>query len=235
MTALVLVSGSCWSRSGVIVDTLAGLGKEAEGQLDDARKKENVSLHQFNMLKTSLTDSVKFATKDSDAAKQGIAASAETQAQANGDLKVSSKDLATDTENLGGLHEKCLTRAEDHESAVKSRGEELAALAKAKEIIIEATGGAASFLQMTVDKTTQAERLVRDLARQHNSPALAQLASRMSSAARLNGGDVFGKVKGLINDMIDKLEEEAEADATEKAYCDKMLGEENAKDRKSVV
>jgi len=217
------------NQSGGIVDTLAGLGKEAEGQLDEARKKEGVALHQFNMLKASLTDSVKFATKESDAAKQGIAASAGTQEQAKGDLNVSSKDLATDTASLADLHSNCLTRAEDHESAVKSRGEELAALAKAKEIIIEATGGAASFLQVSADKTTRAERLVRDLAQQHNSPMLAQLASRMASTARLNSGDVFGKVKGLINDMIDKLEEEAEADATEKAYCDKMLGEENAK------
>merc|ERR1711972_612004 len=58
------------------------------------------------------------------------------------------------------------------------------------------------------------------------------LASRMSSAVSAgsaNGEDVFGKVKGLIAAMIEKLEEEAEADATHKAYCDKELAESNEK------
>merc|ERR1712228_1163980 len=55
----------------------------------------------------------------------------------------------------------------------------------------------------------------------------AQLASRMSVA--MHSQDPFGKIKGLIADMIEKLEAEAGADATHKAYCDKALSESNAK------
>jgi len=52
----------------------------------------------------------------------------------------------------------------------------------------------------------------------------------MSSAMRYSSksgahDDVFAKVKGLISDMIDKLQQEAEEDASQKAYCDKELGE----------
>merc|ERR1712167_519252 len=68
------------------------------------------------------------------------------------------------------------------------------------------------------------------MGKKHKSPALAQLASRMASSISLSrSSDVFDKIRGLINDMIDKLEAEGEADATEKAYCDKELGESNAK------
>merc|ERR1719498_1693926 len=55
------------------------------------------------------------------------------------------------------------------------------------------------------------------------SQVLAQLATRMQSAS--HSSDPFGKVKGLIKDMIEKLLDEAEADATKKAYCDKEMSE----------
>merc|ERR1712151_1006268 len=135
----------------------------------------------------------------------------------------------------------CLTTANDFEAETADRGEELKALATAKKIIKETTGGAAgqsySFLQSTISTSSdlrnfEAVRFVKNLSRKHGSNALSQLASRMASAIRFGGSnkeDIFAKVKGLISDMITKLEEEAEADATEKAFCDKELAETNAK------
>merc|ERR1719463_382209 len=79
---------------------------------------------------------------------------------------------------------------------------------------------------------TRAVHFIRQLAKRQQSTALAQLASRMASELRFGTGnqaDIFGKVKGLIRDMIEKLEAEAEADATKKAYCDKELAETNQK------
>merc|ERR1740127_183026 len=78
----------------------------------------------------------------------------------------------------------------------------------------------------------EAVRFVRDLSRKSKSAALAQLASRMSSAIRLGTAaseDPFAKVKGLITDMIGTLEKEAEEDASQKAYCDKEMSEATAK------
>ena len=51
--------------------------------------------------------------------------------------------------------------------------------------------------------------------------------------SRRSGG-VVGIIKGLLNDMIDKLEAEEEAKASENAYCVKELGESKA-NKKGVV
>merc|ERR1711878_259616 len=77
-----------------------------------------------------------------DDAKKALAASAESKATAEGDLAVTSKDLAADTAALADLHKDCLGKAQDFEAATKSRTEELEALAEAKKVLGETTGGA---------------------------------------------------------------------------------------------
>jgi len=54
------------------------------------------------------------------------------------------------------------------------------------------------------------------------------MASAMRSSTNSEAGP-FAKVKGLISDMIEKLEAEQGADATHKAYCDKELAESHEK------
>merc|ERR1719497_109804 len=228
-------------HSGGIIDTLENLLEAADGQLSEARKKETSSKNNYEMLKQSLEDDIANANKDLDGAKKSLSASGEAKATAQGDLTVTSKALATDTATLDDLHKDCLTKAQDFEAETKSRSEELKALAEAKKILKETTGGAEaqtyglvqeSFLQITSKANLaqfEAVRFVRDLARKENSRALTQLASRLEMTVRTNTADPFAKVKGLISDMIESLEEAADADATEKAYCDKELAETNAK------
>jgi len=74
--------------------------------------------------------------------------------------------------------------------------------------------------------------LVQRLAKDHHSSALAQLASRIAAVVKYGAGageDPFVKVRGLITDMINKLEAEAEAEATEKAWCDEQIAVTEAK------
>merc|ERR1719426_96703 len=131
-------------HSDGIIGTLEGLTEKAEGQLDKARKTEASSLQNFQMLKQSLTDEIEFAEKDMDAAKKNKASAQEKKAAAEGDLDVTSKDLAEDIKTKSTLHQECMTAAEEFEAATKSRGEELNALATAKKVINESTGGAAA-------------------------------------------------------------------------------------------
>jgi len=240
-------------HSDGIIGTLEDLLEKAEGQLDKARKAEETSSHNFDMLKQSLTDEIKFANKDMDDAKKGKAAAEEAKAVAEGDLSVTTKDLDEDETTLKTLHQDCMTGADDFQAETKSRGEELKALAEAKKVLQEAVGGAAaqtySFVQVmsrsglttgTDLANFEAVRFIRDLARKENSVDLAQLASRISSAMRFasaQNADPFAKVKGLITDMISRLEEDAKTDASHKAYCDKETGEASAKkvEKKALI
>merc|ERR1712125_23663 len=50
----------------------------------------------------------------------------------------------------------------------------------------------------------------------------------MRYSARSGSKGPFDKVKSLINDLITKLEAEAGAEATEKAFCDEETAKSNA-------
>jgi chromosome segregation ATPase len=225
------------THSGSIFDVLEDMKEKAESQLDELRKAESTAKHNYNMLKQSLEDEIENDTKDMEEEKSLKAASEEQQATAEGDLAETVKELAKDRESLKTATTTCMSVAADHEATVKSRTEELSAIATAEKILKESTGGAVeqsySLLQLqsrTDMKNAEVVTLVKKLARDHHSAALAQLASRIKAVMAYGGGDdVFAKVKGLISDMIAKLEKEAEAEATEKAYCDEEMSKTEAK------
>merc|ERR1719265_2911356 len=131
------------NHSGNIIDTLENLQEKAESQLAELRKTETSAIHAYEMQKQSLEDQVKFATKDMEDAKSNLASCSEEKATAEGDLATTSKDLAQDEKSLEDLKNDCMAKATDYEAATKSRGEELKALAEAKKVLSEMTGGAA--------------------------------------------------------------------------------------------
>jgi uncharacterized coiled-coil DUF342 family protein len=222
------------SHSGGIFDLLEDLREKAEGELSELRKAETTAAHNYAMLKQSLDDKIAADTKDMNEEKAAKAAAEEGKATAEGDLTVTVEELKTAQEKLATANANCMTVAADHEQTVASRAEELKVIAEARKILVDTSSGAVeqtySFLQVHSD--SEVIGFVKNLAKQHHSAALSQLASRMSAVVRLGargGNDVFGKVKGLINDMIGKLEKEASEDATEKAYCDEQMSKTEAK------
>jgi len=227
------------SQSGGIVDVIADMQSKAEEELAELRKSEKNAQHNFNMLKQSLEDQLAVDNKDLDEAKARKAADSEAKGDAQGELSVTMDDLKTTKASLETANANCMEVAADHEATVRARDEELKVIAEATAILQKTTGGAEgqtySFLQLKSHADLARSEvivLVKKLAREEHSAALNQLASRISAVMRYgaaSGDDPFAKIKGLIQDMIAKLESEAKSEATEKAYCDDELSKTTAK------
>jgi len=164
----------------------------------------------------------------------------EAKAAAEGDLKMTVKELESSEQQLATAHSSCLTVAADHENTVTARKEELAVIAQAKKILQDTTVGAEgqtySFLQSSLQTKSdlagsEVVAALKKLAKRQHSAELAQLASSVKAVLRLGGHGTgpFTKIKGLIRDMIAKLEKQLGAEATEKAYCDEQLAKTEAK------
>jgi len=233
-------------RSKNIIDVLEDLLDKSQEQLKDARNKETNSKHNFEMLQQQLSDEIKFAKKELGEARKRLAAAQGGKASAEGDLTNVAKELSVDKSTQSTLKQDCMSKSQDFEAEVKSRGEELKALKDARAVIAEEAGGAsditygaASLLQLASEQSTklhneadlanfEAVRFVKELGQREHSEALVQLARRMASAMRAagsSGQDPFAKVQGLIRDMLGKLEQDQQSETSHNAYCEEQLGE----------
>merc|ERR1719160_1871213 len=103
-----------------------------------------------------------------------------------------------------------------------------AAIAKAKEVL---ESGVKVFLQVSSkakvhnvddDKRARVTSILKKISSKDHSYFFAQLRSEATEGP-------FGKVKGLIEDMIARLQKEAAEEADAKAFCDKETSESKAK------
>jgi DNA repair exonuclease SbcCD ATPase subunit len=231
------------SQSSGIVDLLEELKDKAENELSEARKRETNAKNNFAMMKQSLQDQMAADTKDLNEEKAAKEDAADEKAKMEGDLAITVPDLKDDKESLETFNQDCMQSAADHEATMNARKEEQAVIAKAKKILGEAMGKSVSLFQLkSTSRVTMQTRadlansevlvMLKKLAHEQHSAALSQLASRIAVVAKYgnkDGADPFAKIKGLISDMIHKLQTEAESEATEKSFCIKETAETEAK------
>merc|ERR1719420_611859 len=244
--ALAAPAGETYhSHSSGITDLLQSMKEKAETELHDARTVETKALHEFSMVKQGLEDEIAADKKDLSNAKTAKADAEETKGTASGALAETVDSLKKLNEYYETISTDCMMTATNVELSKKSRAEELAVIAEAKQIVQDSVEGAVakvySFLQVQVSSKVESRMYlanlevvtaVKKLARDHHSSALTQLASKISAVMRFGGSnseDVFAKIKGLISDMIAKLQKEAEEAASQKAYCDEEMAKNKAK------
>merc|ERR1719502_2017662 len=157
------------------------------------------------------------------------AATSEELAQAEQDLAVEKKGLSEDEAYMRDLKRDCQSRASEFEVEYKDNKAELEALGKATAIMKKKF---ASFVQTGAKVRARSEsdederkarvlRSIEQLGRKLHKTALIALAYRAAE-------DPFGKIRGMIEEMIAKLLQEAADEATQKAFCDKEIGESTA-------
>jgi chromosome segregation ATPase len=223
------------SHSGSILTTIEDMQEKAEDLLNEIERGEMKAQHDFDMVKQSLDNSIKAQNEDLDEQRKALAAAQEVKATAEGDKAATDKELAADQQQLSDTKLDCAAKAEDWAASQQSRSEELAALKQAQDVIKSMTGGANTrqykeFMQLAARDSANVHQIyksIKAMASQDQSLGLAQLAARIRVAE--SSKDVFGKVKGLIEGMIGKLEKEANEDASHKAFCDKEISESEAK------
>mmetsp|Transcript_91717 Transcript_91717/g.230478 ORF Transcript_91717/g.230478 Transcript_91717/m.230478 type:complete len:452 (+) Transcript_91717:67-1422(+) len=109
---------------------------KTKSDLNSTLKSEASSVHAFQKLKQSLTTAIKSAEEALSKARSGLVDISEEKRN----LTLAKRDLAKDVEEKAELNSS--NKAKDLEAEMKSRGEEIQALGKAKEITNTCTGGA---------------------------------------------------------------------------------------------
>mmetsp|Transcript_38590 Transcript_38590/g.94667 ORF Transcript_38590/g.94667 Transcript_38590/m.94667 type:complete len:676 (+) Transcript_38590:62-2089(+) len=213
--------------SSSILDLLGDMLDKAESQKAEADKAEMTSRFEYEKVKQSLTDQIAFDNKQLDAARKGLAAQREVKATSEGDLETTQKELNEDIKSDAETHDDCEKRAEEWDVSMHERAQEIEALDTATKIIKEKTGGAENqaygLLQMNTKAVTHdfhgALAQISAVGQKAGDKSLSALAVRVR-AALSSSADPFAKVKGLIAEMIEKLETKAQEEAAQHEFCE---------------
>lgn len=221
-------------QSGGVIAMLEKLEAKFVAERSALEKEEMNGKHNYELLMQQKTDDLGM---DESSVSRQTAAKAERledAAAAKSDKDVTTKTKAEDEETLQRTTAECTAESEEFEANQKVRAEELATIKKAISILSSdaVKGNAETYLPsaalMQVKKATALAQL-RSGARQQPAQQLAsaylqaaakRLGSRfLSTAAMHTGADPFEKVKQMIKDLLVKLMEEANAEASKNGYC----------------
>jgi len=226
--------------SGAII----GVVKDLEDKLSDEKKeleeREANSLNAYNMQVNSLKGDIKKANMESQMKASMKAQREGDKATADGNLADATANHKEDKKFLSDLTAECTLKTGDFQKRQVMRKGEIEAIEKAIEIMSsdDVTGGAKhtalaqtvkrlqSFAQLRNNDNTSTMRkksqmlvaiFLASRAEKTNSRILELVASRAKS-------DPFAKVIGMVKNMIQKLMEEANDEASHKGFCDTEMG-----------
>merc|ERR1719281_2347326 len=133
-------------HGGGILDTLSDMKEKAEATLSDARTAEMKAQHGYEMLKQSLDMEISTMQKRMSEATTEKSSLESSKASAEEELVSTKTTLADDEKYLEELKQSCSMKAQEWATRQKDAAGELAAIAKAKEVL---ESGVKVFLQVS--------------------------------------------------------------------------------------
>jgi len=216
---------------GQIIGILKTMQDEMEADFAEEKAAEEAAIKAYDELMAAKTKEVNALTKAIEEKMQRAGELAVEIVEMKNDLGDTGAALIDDKKFLADLEKNCKTKADEWEVIVKTRNEELLALADTIKILndddalelFKKTLPSSSFIQVKVSSTT-----VR-------ANALALIRSVQSStgfdrhhldfiALAIQGKKIgFDKVIKMIDDMVATLKTEQTDDDSKKEYCGKEL------------
>merc|ERR1719162_2127769 len=218
------------------LQSLEGLKDEFLQNKKDLDESEFETNAAFERKRLGLQNEVKFANKDKNEKEAILEAKSEELHMTEDEKQQETDAKNADQAFLDTVTSDCEAKAAAWDQRSKARADELTALADALTTLEEGAANqysankklnlaqkSTSFLQLSgtssqslqLAATTGASQLLAKVAKSLHSPVLSVTAMKVKLMA-----DHFVKVRAIIKDLISKLEDDAEAEATQKGFCD---------------
>lgn len=241
-------------RSNDVIATLQGLARTFRAELARISEEESAAQHDHNMVEGARANKIKAMEADIREKEMLSAQKSQEMAANQKSLADETAARNADQSFLDALTQTCETKATQWDQRSNSRASELTALTQGIEALkgmgdlysvnkkltglvqrkaSKATVGQhkvlakmPSFMQVsevTSTKQVMFKKVIDFLKRQAttlNSESLFGLVYQLSQA-----DDHFVKVRGIIKDLIARLEADAEAEATQKSFCDEQMSQ----------
>jgi len=219
------------SQSDGVVDMMKDLKDKMADEKTTLETEEMNEQHAFEMMAQSFNNKIKKDTEQRTDKASTKKQMEQDSAVAKGDLADTTHAKTEDVKYTADLTTLCEEKSSDFEARQKLRAEELVAIDKAMEIIGDQSvsgSGAKHLPQLLQKKRTTFAQLRNNVQRPVQSAAASflhaqgrMLHSRVLSALAVRvSADPFVKVRKMIGDMLEKLQQEASDEADHKGFCD---------------
>jgi chromosome segregation ATPase len=222
-------------QSSGVIDMLEKLKDQFSTKKYELDMEEKNRQHAFEQIMQQLTDNIENAEHEI-SKKTALRASTQAdKADAEGDLAATTAARAEDQKYLDEMTALCTVKKADFESRNELRGQELATIKEAIEIISSqsvagagekhlpamAQASSPSFVQLRGEQQNPLQGRIADFLASRSKQINSKLLSMVSEHV---AADPFTKVKKMIKDLIWKLMEEGTAETEHKGWCDTELG-----------